>query len=400
MPPPPTISPTLEPDPTLSLFFTDEQLARRDRTVEFARSELGKDLLTRDRDGTFLREDWTRCAEHGILGASIPTEYGGQGLDTVSTVLMLEAVGYGCRDNGLSLALGAHTWNVVAPLLLYGTEEQKQRFLPRMSAGELISCNGISEENSGSDAFNLETTARKVDGGYVLNGRKAYIGMAPLADMALILANSNPEAGKWGVSAFLVERDAGGFSVSEPRAKLGTRTNPMGDLVFEDCWVPENNRLGGEGAGIGLFTRIVAYERAFILAGHVGAMQALFEKCVDYAKSREQFGSPIGSFQSISNRIANMRVRLETSRLLMYRVAAKKDRSEDAALEGAMAKLHIAEALLESATDAVRIHGARGYLEEFEIERDLRDMVGSVIYAGTSDIQRNLIAGLMGLKPS
>ena len=377
--------------------FNNEQLARREQIAEFARAELGSKLHEFDRAGAFPREDWQRCGARGILGCHVPKEYGGQGLDAATTVLTLEALGYGCRDNGLTLAIGGQTWSVQEPILIYGSEEQKQRFLPRLCSGEWIGCHGVSEESSGSDALSLQTTATRTEGGYLLNGRKAYIGMAPVADVALVLANSDPEAGKWGVSAFLVESDAAGCSRSEARPKTGTRTNPMGDLVFEDCFVPSDNLLGGEGIGMSLFTQTISWERAFIHAGHLGAMQFLFEKCLSYAKERRQFGKPIGNFQSISNRIADMKLRLETSRLLMYKVAAMKDAEVDAAIDCAMANLHISEALLECATDAVRIHGARGYLEEFGVERQLRDSVGGVIYAGTSDIQRNLIASLLGL---
>ena len=330
-----------------------------------------------------------------MLGSHVDRRWGGRGRGAVDTVLILEAIGYGCRDNGLTLALGGQMWSVQEPIEVYGSEEQKQRFLPRLCSGEWIGVHGVSEEHSGSDALALQTTARRVDGGYVLDGRKCYIGMAPHADVALVLANSDPEAGKWGVSAFLVEKGEG-FSLSPPRAKSGTRTNPLGDLVFEQCFVPEENRLGGEGVGLSLFTHTIKWERAFIHAGHLGAMQRLLERCFEYSRQRRQFGRPIGDFQAVSHRIAEMRLRQETARLLMYNVAAMKDRGLDASIECAMAKLHIAECLLASATDAVRIHGARGYLEEFEIERELRDHLGGVIYAGTSDIQRNLIYDLLG----
>lgn len=374
-----------------------EQLARRQHVVQFAQGELGSQLREHDRAGTFPREDWERCGREGILGSHVPQEYGGQGLGAVSTVMTLEALGYGCRDNGLTLGLGGQIWSVQDPIVVYGTEDQKQRFLPKLSSGEWIGAHGVSEEQSGSDALSLATTAVKTEGGYRLTGRKTFIGMAPEANVALVLANSDPEAGKWGVSAFLVERGTPGFSQSAPRAKTGTRTNPLGDLVLDDCLVPEENRLGKEGIGLSLITQTIVWERAFIHAGHLGAMQCLLEKCVAYAKERRQFGRSIGSFQSVSNRVANMRLRLETSRLLMYKVASMKDQSMDAELESALANLHIAESLLECATDAVRIHGARGHLEEYEIERDLRDAMGGVLYAGTSDIQRNLIAGLLGL---
>ncbi len=378
-------------------FFNREQLLHRQRIVDFAQEHLGSRLRDFDRSGTFALEDWQRCGAQGILGSHIPEAYGGKGLDATTTVMILEALGYGCRDNGLTLALGGQTWSVQEPILIYGNEAQKQKFLPRLCSGEWIGCHGVSEPASGSDALSLQTTAVKSDGGYLLNGRKSYIGMAPLADLALVLANADPASGKWGVSAFLVEKGSAGFSQSEPRPKTGTRTNPIGDLVFEDCFVPQEHLLGGEGIGMSLFTQTISWERAFIHAGHLGAMQCLFERCVDFAKERRQFGQPIGNFQSVSNRIADMRLRLETCRLLMYKVAAMKDAGADAAMECAMANLHISEALLACATDAVRIHGARGYLEEYGVERQLRDSVGGVIYAGTSDIQRNLISSLLGL---
>ena len=379
--------------------FNKELIERQNEIRAFARECLGAGLGENDRAGAFPRDDWARCGEQGILRCHIPERFGGDGLSAVATALTLEAVGYGCRDNGLTLALGGQTWSVQEPILVYGSEEQKQRFLPRLCSGEWIGCHGVTETESGSDALSMQTSATKVDGGYLLNGGKSYIGMAPVADLALVLANTDPDAGKWGVSVFVVERGTKGFTQGAPRGKAGTRTNLLGDLQFENCFVPDENLLGGEGIGVSLFTQTIAWERAFIHAGHLGAMQHVFEQCVEYSKVRRQFGKAIGDFQSVSNRVANMRVRLETSRLLMYKAASMKDAGEEAALECAMAKLHIGESLLECATDAVRIHGARGYLEEFGVERHLRDSIGGVIYAGTSDIQRNLVASLLGLQP-
>ncbi len=379
--------------------FTPEQSALREEVVRFAETSLleagGHSLNERDRLNVFDRELWQRCADFGIQGSLLPERYGGSERDAVDTVMILEALGYGCRDNGLTLGLGGQIWSIQEPILVYGSEEQKQRYLPGLASGALIGAHGVSEETAGSDALSLRTRAERVDGGYVLNGRKTTIGMAPVCDLAVVLARTDPDAGQWGVSAFLVEATTEGFERSEPRAKTGTRTNPLGDLILQDCFVPESGRLGGEGIGMSLFTKTISWERAFIHAGHLGSMERLIEKCVEYAREREQFGKPIGDFQSVSNRLANMRLRQETSRLLMYKAASLKDRGKDAPLECAMAKLHIAEALLESATDAVRVHGARGYLAEWDIERELRDALGGVIYAGTSDIQRNLIAELM-----
>ncbi len=383
----------------MSFSLTPAQQELRERTIDFARSELEQqdDLAKRDREAAFDRSLFKKSAAEGILGSHLPTEYGGQGRGALETVIALEALGYGCRDNGLTLGLGGQIWSVQEPILIYGSEEQKQRYLPRLASGEWIGAHGVSEESTGSDALSLKTTATRVEGGYLLNGRKCYIGMGPECDLALVLANADPEAGKWGVSAFVVEDGTDGFSKGPARPKSGTRTNPMGDLDFEDCFVPEENRIGSEGLGVSLFSRTISWERAFIHAGHLGAMDRLLELCVRYAGEREQFGKPIGAFQAVSHRIAEMKLRQETSRLLLYRVASMKDAGESAELECAMAKLHIAESLLANASDAVRIHGARGYLEEFEIERELRDSLGGVIYAGTSDIQRNIISSILGL---
>ncbi len=355
----------------MTLSFTDEQIQRSQDVLAFASGQLGADLGDNDRRGSFPRDDWQRCGDFGLIGCHVPSEFGGRGLDTVNTVVSLEAMGRGCRDNGLSLAIGGQTWSVQEPIVVYGSEDQKRRFLPKLASGEWIGCHAVTEMDSGSDALSLKTTARAMDGGFILNGRKSYIGMAPVADLSLVLASTDPAAGRWGVSAFLVESDRPGVKRCEARAKTGTRTNLLGDLIFEDCFVPAENQLGKDGIGMSLFTRTIAWERAFIHAGHLGSMAAVLETCIDYARKRKQFGQPIGKFQSVSNRIADMRLRIETSRLLMYEVAGRKDRGEEAALECAMAKLHIGEALLACATDAVRIHGACGVLEEYGIEREL-----------------------------
>ena len=383
----------------MSFSLTPAQRKLREHTIAFAQAELEQqdNLLKRDQEAAFDRSMFEKCAAEGIQGSHLPIEYGGQERGALDTVVALEALGYGCRDNGLTLGLGGQIWSVQEPILIYGSKAQKERYLPRLASGEWIGAHGVSEESTGSDALSLKTTASRVDGGYVLNGRKCYIGMGPESDLALVLANADPELGKWGVSAFLVESGTSGFTKGAARPKAGARTNPMGDLVFEDCFVPDENRLGDEGLGVSLFSRTIGWERAFIHAGHLGAMDRLLDICVRYAREREQFGQPIGSFQAVSHRIAEMKLRQETSRLLLYRVASMKDDGESAELECAMAKLHIAESLLANATDAVRIHGARGYLEEFGIERELRDSLGGVIYAGTSDIQKNLISSILGI---
>jgi len=281
--------------------------------------------------------------------------------------------------------------------MAFGTEEQKRDLVPKLVSGEWVAGDCITEPEAGSDALNMQTTAIKSEGDYILNGEKQYIGFAPIADVLLVLAKTNPEMGSWGISAFLVKGDSEGVYRSPNKNKMGLRTLPSGSVTFSDCRVPESSRLGAEGVGLSMFNSTMEWERSFILCSHIGAMERQLEECVEYARNRKQFGKSIGSFQSISNRVANMRLRLETCRLLLYKCAWLKQQGESAALESAMANLHASESMLESSLAAVRVFGGKGYQSEFGIERELRDAVGGVIYAGTSDIQRNLIARMLGL---
>lgn len=378
--------------------WTDEQLGLRQEMVEFGRDELGaSDLTARDREGRFSYENWARCAERGLLGLSVPAAYGGSETDLPTAVLMMEGFGYGCPDNGLALALNAQLWTVQLPIVRFGSEEQKQAFLPDLCAGRIIGAHALTEPTSGSDAYALETRAAKIDGGYVLNGVKRYITLGPIADVALVFASTDPSRGKWGISAFLVEADRPGYRAGPMEHKMGLRTVPFGELVFEDCRIPEENRIGPEGAGVSISNHSLELERCCILASQLGTMERQLEEAVAHARAREQFGQPIGRFQSVSNRIVEMRLRLETARLLLYKVAWLVAQGRPAMLEAALLKLHLSESFVASGLDAVRIHGAAGYLSESGVERDLRDAVGGVLYAGTSDIQRNIVARLLGL---
>lgn len=376
--------------------WTKAQKELRNASRAFGET-LNDGLAHRDASSTFDRELWQRCADQGLLGLCYDTAYGGGGLDTISTIAALEAFGYGCRDNGLSLGINGQMWSIQEPLRSFGNDTQNRKYMPGLINGSIIGAHGMTEPESGSDAFSLRTRAEKVDGGYILNGHKTYIGLAPACDLALVFASTQPELGGWGISAFLVERDFTGFSTSRPKAKAGLRTNPLGDIMLTDCFVPEENRLGDEGIGTAMFNTSMDWERSFIFASHVGSMSRQLDDCIAYAQEREQFGQAIGKFQAVSNRIADMKLRLETSKLLLYKLAWLKERDEPAAMEAAMANLHLAECFSANSMDAMRIHGARGYLTEFEVERDFRDAAGGVIYSGTSDIQRNIIAQYLGL---
>ncbi|HBX68973.1 MAG TPA: acyl-CoA dehydrogenase [Chloroflexi bacterium] len=377
--------------------WSDEQLAYKKAVIEFAQKELKEDLIELDRQSGFSRAGWEKCANFGIQGLPFPEQYGGAEADIMTTMLTMEGLGYGCRDNGLIFGINAQMWSVQMPIFGFGTEAQKQKYLPPMCRGEIIGAHGMSEPDSGSDAYSLRTRAERVEGGYVLNGSKMFVTNGPVADLAVVFATVNPDRKMWGVTAFIIEKDTPGFTKSQHIEKMGLRTTPMGELIFQDCFIPEENRLGPEGAGANIFANSMEWERSSILASHIGAMERQLETSVEYAREREQFGQPIGKFQSVANRIVDMKVRLETARLLLYKVAWLKKEGKPAVMEAALAKLYLSEAFVQSGLDAVKTLGGYGYMTEFEVERDLRDAIGGTIYSGTSDIQRNIIARLLGL---
>ena len=377
--------------------FTKEQLQLKTSVIEFAKSQLNKDYQRNDETETFPREAWRACGRFGIQGMPVPSEYGGGGADIMSTVLVMEGLGYACRDNGLVFSLNAQMWSLELPLLEFGTTEQKKKYLPGLVSGDLIGVHAMTEPESGSDAFSLRTRAVLDGDKYVLNGSKLYITNAPVSDVVIVFATIKPGSGFAGVSAFLVEKGTHGFSVSSPLKKMGLRTSPMGEVVLSDCKIPKENRLGKEGAGMAIFNSSIEWERSCILASAVGAMQRQLEECVGYAKIRKQFGQPIGKFQSISNKISNMYLRLESARLMIYRVAWLKQHGKPAIAEAAAAKVLTSEAWVQSCLDAIQIHGAFGYMRDSGIERDLRDSVAGTIYSGTSEIQRLIIARTLGL---
>ena len=378
--------------------WTDGQLARRRAALDFARAELADDdLVARDQEGRFSPELWARCARFGLLRLSVPPQYGGEELDLPTAMLVMEGIGEGCADNGLTFALNAQLWTVQRPIARFGTEEQRRRFLPGMADGRLMGAHALTEPEAGSDAFSLVTRAERCGGDYVLNGGKCLVTLAPLADVVLVFASTNPAAGKWGISGFLVERGTPGFTAEPMQHKMGLRTVPIGRLSFEQCVVPESSRVGPEGAGVSIATHSLEVERCCILASQLGAMERQLARAVAHARTRRQFGQAIGKFQSVSNRIADMKLRIETARLLLYKVAWLIERGRPAMIEAALLKLYLSEAFVSSGLDAIRIHGGEGYLSETGVERDLRDAIGGVIYAGTSDIQRNIVARLLGV---
>lgn len=372
--------------------WNDEQLALKNTIVEFSRKELNRDMVKRDRNGEFSRDGWKKCAELGILGLPVPEEFGGSNLDILSIILAMEGFGYGCKDNGLVIAINSQMWSCEEPILKFGNENQKKKYLPKLCAGELIGGHAMTEPESGSDAFSLQTKAVKQKDKYIINGSKMFITNAPISDLIIVFALTDKAKSWGGISAFIVEKDTPGFTISRPLEKLGLKTSPIGELTFEDCEIPAENLLGKEGMGMAIFNSEMEWERSCLFACHLGAMERQLETCINYAKTRQQFGQPIGKFQSISNKIADMKTRIELSRLLLYKIGWLKSRGEKGLLESAIAKLFISESFVASSLSAIQIHGGYGYMTESEIERDLRDSIASTIYSGTSEIQRNVIS--------
>jgi hypothetical protein len=358
---------------------------------KFAQNDLGRNMLQRDRQAVFDREGWQLCAKMGIQGLPIPEEYGGQGLNFHNTLMILETLGEACQDNGLIFSLNAQIWSVEMPILHFGSEEQRRKYLPGLCSGSLIGVHGMTEPDSGSDALALRTHAVADGDDYILTGTKTFATNGPIGDFAIIFANLKPEMKALGITAFLVDRKMPGLIFGNPIEKMGIRTSPMGEIVLDQVRLPRSQRLGPEGGGLPLFQKSMEYERAFIFAAHLGAMRRIYARARNYAQERKQFGQPIGKFPPIADRLVSMRMNIELGELLLQKIANIKDHGGEAPMEAAMAKLFISEAYIQASIAAIQIFGGYGYTTEYEIEREHRDAIASCIYSGTSEIQKRIL---------
>jgi alkylation response protein AidB-like acyl-CoA dehydrogenase len=347
--------------------------------------------------GGLTRETWRRCGELGLLGLCIPEAYGGGCRSALDTAHVVEAFGRACPDTGLVFAAAAHLFACAVPVAAFGGEKLKRRLLPEMCDGTLVATNAMTEDGAGSDVSAISARAVRQGGHYVLSGEKSWASNAPVADVIITYAVTDPAAGFLGTSAFAVERSTPGVFVSEPFGKMGLSTCPAGSVRFTECRVPAYCLLGGEGQGGTVFQHSMAWERACLFAGYVGLMDRLLDRCVAHANERHQFGRRIASFQAVSHRIADMKLRLEAARLLLYRACARLDRGDLSPIDVAMSKLAVSEAVVQASLDAVQIFGARGYIASEGIESALRDSVPAALFSGTSEIQRELIAKGLGL---
>ncbi|WP_211210226.1 acyl-CoA dehydrogenase family protein [Actinopolyspora halophila] len=347
--------------------------------------------------GGSLRGHWPGLAELGVLGLAVPGRHGGQGHGALDTARMFEAFGCGWPDTGVVFAVGAHQFACAVPLARFGGEALRERWLPGMCSGELIAGNAMTEQEAGSDVSGLSVTAHRVTGGYLLDGTKSFVSNGPVADVLVVYATTDPEAGYLGQTAFLVETTTDGVEAGGAFAKMGLESVPAGTVTFRECFVPDANVLGHVGGGAAIFQHSMGWERSCLFAGYLGLLDRIVDDVRARVTSRKQFGESLSRFQAVAHRVADMKLRAESARLLLYRACWEIDRNGSAPLDIALSKLAVSESVVASALDAVRLFGAEGYRVEPGIERVLRDSVPSLLFSGTSEIQKNVIARELGL---
>jgi alkylation response protein AidB-like acyl-CoA dehydrogenase len=368
---------------------TDDQKHIRQVAREFAEAELGDKVAPYDERAEFPHTIVTKLGRLGFLGALVPEAYGGAGLDYVSFALIVEEL---CRgDASIGITMWAHNSLCATHIVLFASEAQKRRYLPRLASGEMLGAWGLTEPGSGSDAAALRTRAEPSGGGWVLNGSKAFITNASVCGVAVVMARTDAEPKQKGISAFLLEKGTDGFRAGKPYRKLGLHASDTAELILEDARVPAANLIGERGAGFAQATQVLEGGRVAMAAMAVGIAQAAIDQSVAYMKQRTAFGRTLAEFNGLQGMIADLAAEVEAARLLTLRAAYLKDTGRPARLAAAMAKLFASETAMKAATKAVQIHGGAGYIREFPVERIFRDAKLTEIGEGTSEIQRLVI---------
>jgi butyryl-CoA dehydrogenase len=370
--------------------LTDEQQLIREAVREFAEAEVTPIAAEIDRDHRFPHELLPKLAEMNLMGMPYPEKAGGAGADYVSYIIAVEELSRACASTGVIVS--AHTSLATWPVFKFGTEAQQDRYLHDMASGRRLGAFALTEPAAGTDAGAGTATATLHADGYALNGSKMFITNAPFAEVYIVFAKTDPERGTRGMSAFIVEKDAPGFSVGEAEHKLGIRGSSTPPVYFSDCRVPREALLGGEGDGFKIAMATLDGGRIGIAAQALGIAQAALDASVAYAKERVQFGKPIATLQAIQWMIADMATEIDAARLLVYRAASCVDDGRPYSTEGAMAKLFASETATRVAGKAIQIHGGYGYTESYPVERNYRDAKITEIYEGTSEVQRMVIA--------
>ena len=373
--------------------ISQEYLDFKDAVHRFARERLAPRAQELDARGEFSWDNWRDMAGMGLLGLPFPEQYGGSDASPLATCIAMEAVGAAGVDAGTTLGWGAHTILCGVPIWLLGTEAQKEKYLPKVCSGEWVGAFGLTEPGSGSDAAAMKTFAEKRGDRWVLNGSKMFITNAPIANVFIVFAATRKGAGNKGISAFIVERNAPGFTVGKDLTKMGNRTSVTAEISFNDCDVPEENLLGPQDMGfLAVGKETLEWERSCLIAPLIGGMEYMLECSTAYAKDRKQFGRPIADFQAIQHKLVDMKVAIEGARLLVYRVAWLKQQGKSAMMESAIAKLWTTEAANRVAYNAVQVFGGYGYIQDYPAERFYRDTRLGTIGAGTSEVQKMVIA--------
>jgi alkylation response protein AidB-like acyl-CoA dehydrogenase len=370
--------------------LTDEQKQVRDVAREFAAAELGEKIAPYDARHEFPHEIVARLGPLGFLGVLVPEEYGGSGLDYVSYALIVEELNRG--DASVGITMWAHNSLGTNHINLFGSPEQKRRWLPALASGQVLGVWGLTEPGSGSDAAALRTRAERRGDAYVLNGSKAFITNASVGKTAVVMARTDPAKGAKGISAFVLEKGMPGFSAGQPYRKLGLHASDTAELIFEDARVPADNMLGEPGQGFVQAMQVLEGGRIAMAAMAVGIAQAAVDQAAKYMKQRSAFGKTLAEFNGLQGMIADMATEVEIARLLMLRAAWLKDQGRPAMHAAAMAKVFASEVAMKAATKAVQIHGGAGYITEFPVERIFRDAKLTEIGEGTSEVQRMVIA--------
>lgn len=371
--------------------LTSEQAMLRDTVREYARVEVVPRVAERDRTGSFPREEIQAAAETGLMGLTIPEQYGGIDLDAVTTAVAYEEVSR--ASAAVSVILSVHNSLVAGGVNIYGTDAAREEYLPRLASGDLLGAYCLTESDAGSDAGNIRTRAVEDGDAYRLSGQKLFVTSGAHAGVYIVFAVTDPEARKSRrMSAFIVDRDSPGISVSPKEAKLGLLASEINEVVFDGCSVPKVNMLGEQGGGFGIALTLLDAGRIGIASQAVGIAQAALDASVTYALSREQFGHPIADFQAVQWKLADMATQVEAARLLVRQAATLKDAGVDFGRQAAQAKLFASEMCTRAASEAVQIHGGYGYIRDYGVERLYRDAKATELYEGTSEIQRMVIA--------
>lgn len=373
--------------------LTEEQEMLRKMVRDFAENEVAPTAAERDEEERFDREIFNKMAELGLTGIPWPEEYGGIGADFVSYVIAVEELSRVCASTGVTLS--AHLSLASWPIYKYGNEEQKQNFLRRLATGEALGAYALSEPGAGSDVVSMRMTAKEDGDDYILNGNKVWITNGGVADIYIVFAKTDQDARHRGISAFIVEKGTEGFSFGKKEKKLGIRSSPTTELIFENCRIPKENMLGKEGEGFKVAMTTLDGGRNGIAAQAVGIAQGALDAAVDYAKEREQFGKPIAHNQGISFKLADMATDVEASRLLTYQAAWLESNKLPYGKESAMSKLFAGDAAMRVTTEAVQVFGGYGYTKDYPVERFMRDAKITQIYEGTNEIQRLVIGRML-----